>query len=124
METFNHLGTTIDNAAKSGLSWTKRSKLVNDALTCLINLGRTKQKEKITTTCVTIEITRVKPSDLVNILVTGNENHDSIVIGLRLDTGELTLDRFSCDINAIAQRIAQLLLSNKPQETMQALVYC
>lgn len=119
MET-SHITDAMDSASKSGLSWTKRSRMVSDCLGSLIELGRRNNTKKIVAECVTIT---VSAGINIDITVTGNATHESINIGLRPDAS-LTLEGYPCDINAISQRIAQLLLSNKPQETMQALVYC
>lgn len=118
MET-NHITNAMDTAARTGLSWTKRARLLSDCLGNLIELGRQNNTKKIVAECVTITI-----QSGINITVTGNTTHEKIHIGLRPD-GIITLEGYPCDVNAVSQRIAQLLLSNKPQqETMQALVYC
>ncbi len=121
MET-NHIREAVDHAAKKGLSWTKRSRLLNDCLCNLITLGRNSDSEKIIAECVTIAVS--SKNEIITITITGNETKEAIHIGLRPDNGTLTLEGYPCDINAISQKVAQLLLSNKPQEIMQTLVYC
>jgi len=118
------LDLSLESAAKNGISWTKRAQLVADSVAKLVDLGRELNEEPVVINNPLVTIVVTKTENSIEVSVTGNITQEHHNVGLRLDTGTLTLDTHPCDLNAINQKIAQILLSNKPQEQVTALVYC
>lgn len=114
------LDTTIENVTKTGLSWTKRSNMVNEIISTLVSIGRNQTVEKIQVGMVNIQITRSNTGMEFN--VTGNVTGETLTILFTSD-GRLQLNQLTCDIQALGQRLMQLLLQNKQAET-SAVIYC